>query len=177
MTPPLARSKVLPRKDLAGRSVELREAGKRLVLTNGCFDLLHLGHVRYLEAARRLGDALAVGVNTDASVRRLKGEGRPINPEQERAEVVAALAAVDWVVLFPEDTATELVRALSPAIYVKGGDYSDDPASEGFPVEGHEVMAHGGIVRIVELVPGWSTTDIIRRAMTPAGTGGYNAGS
>src|SRR5947209_19580295 len=110
--------------DEAGRlAAGWRAQGKRLVLANGCFDLLHVGHVRYLEAARALGDALVVGVNGDRSVCHLKGPGRPLVGEDERAEVVAALASVDWVVLFQEDTATALVRMLQPSLYVKGGDY------------------------------------------------------
>src|SRR5262249_15784505 len=120
-TPTPAHSKVLARKELVRRSSALRAAGRTLVLTNGCFDLLHVGHVRYLEEARGVGDALVVGVNSDCSVCRLKGPGRPLVSQDERAEVVAALAAVDWVVLFDEDTALELVRDTRPGVYVKGG--------------------------------------------------------
>src|ERR1043165_7376311 len=98
--------------------------GKRLVFTNGCFDLLHVGHVRYLQAARKLGDALVVALNSDASVRALKGENRPINSEQDRAEVLAALDCVDFITIFPDERVTTLVREVRPQIYVKGGDYT-----------------------------------------------------
>lgn len=145
------------------RNGELIERGERLVLTNGCFDLLHVGHVRYLEAARGLGDALAVAINSDASVRRLKGRDRPVIPETERAELVAALESVKYVTIFAESTASELVAAVQPAIYVKGGDYSPDPAHAHFPVEGHTVLAYGGVVEIVQYVPGYSTSELIRR--------------
>ena len=100
----------------------LREAGQRVVFTNGCFDILHAGHVRYLEAARALGDCLVLGLNTDASVRRLKGETRPVNTELDRAAVVGALVAVDYVVLFDEPTAETLIEKVRPAVYAKGGD-------------------------------------------------------
>lgn len=144
------------------------------MLTNGCFDLIHLGHVRYLEEARALGDALAVAVNGDESVRRLKGHGRPLIPEAERAEVVAGLAAVDWVVVFHEDTAESLVSSVRPAVYVKGGDYSADARSPRFPPEGRAAQAVGGMVRILELVPGRSTSAILERAVTSRPDGGYN---
>jgi rfaE bifunctional protein nucleotidyltransferase chain/domain len=125
--------------------------------------VLHLGHVRYLEAARALGDVLAVAVNGDRSVRRLKGPNRPITGEQDRAAVVAALEAVDLVTIFHEDTAESLVKEICPAVYVKGGDYSSDPASESFPVEGHVVLRQGGEVRVVGYVPGRSSTDTLQR--------------
>jgi len=155
--------KVVARKELALLSARMRAAGRRLVLTNGCFDLLHVGHVRYLEEARALGDALAVGVNSDASVRRIKGNGRPVMPERERAEVLAALEAVDFVTVFDEETAHRLVEELRPAVYVKGGDYSSDPHSVSFPVEGHDVIALGGSVEVVDYVPNHSTSRILRR--------------
>ncbi|MDP3183174.1 MAG: adenylyltransferase/cytidyltransferase family protein, partial [Desulfobaccales bacterium] len=118
------KQKVVNREEAARWVRALQDRGKKVVFTNGCFDLLHLGHVRYLEQARSLGDALLVGVNTDASVERLdKGQGRPITPENDRAAVVAALACVDQVVLFGEDTPLELITALQPDILVKGGDY------------------------------------------------------
>src|SRR5690349_24225226 len=110
------RRKIIELNELANHAKALRDAGKKLVVTNGCFDLLHVGHVRYLEAARALGDALAVAVNSDASVRRLKGPDRPIVPEQDRAEIVAGLRAVDLVVIFDDDTATQLVGAVQPAV-------------------------------------------------------------
>lgn len=153
----------MTRTELASHRQRLRAEGKRLVLTNGCFDILHVGHVRYLDQARLLGDVLVVGVNSDESVRRLKGAGRPVTGEHDRAEVVAALEAVDFVTVFEEDTATELVTAVQPDVYVKGGDYSADPDAPGFPVEGHMVRAYGGEVRIIPFVAGHSTTGILRR--------------
>src|SRR5438874_11280133 len=118
--------KIIDIDQLAERARELRGARKRLVATNGCFDLLHLGHVRYLQAARALGDALAVGLNGDRSVRELKGPGRPINNERDRAEVLAALESVDFVTIFPEVRATRFLEAAAPAIYAKGGDYTSE---------------------------------------------------
>jgi rfaE bifunctional protein nucleotidyltransferase chain/domain len=135
-----------------------RAAGARIVFTNGCFDLIHPGHVRYLAAARALGDVLVVGVNDDASVRRLKGPGRPILRAAERAEVLAGLAAVDHVILFDEDTPRALIVALAPDVLVKGADWE---ASE---IAGHdEVLARGGRVERIEVVPGVSTSELIRR--------------
>jgi D-glycero-beta-D-manno-heptose 1-phosphate adenylyltransferase len=137
--------------------------GQRLVLTNGCFDLLHVGHVRYLLEARALGDALAVGLNSDASVRKLKGAGRPVTPQDERAEIVSALACVDYVTIFNEETAERLVSEVRPQVYAKGGDYSANPEDSCFPAEGHIVRGYGGSVRIVEYVPGCSTTELLHR--------------
>jgi D-beta-D-heptose 7-phosphate kinase/D-beta-D-heptose 1-phosphate adenosyltransferase len=155
--------KILSRRALVQSSLSLRADGKRLVLTNGCFDLLHIGHVRYLELARSLGDALAVGLNSDASVRALKGPDRPLTPESERAEIVAALECVDFVCVFSEATATALVAEVRPAVYAKGGDYSPDPNSPDFPVEGNEVVSYGGRVEIIDYIPGRSTTDLVKR--------------
>jgi rfaE bifunctional protein nucleotidyltransferase chain/domain len=137
----------------------LQAQGGKLVFTNGCFDLLHPGHVGYLEAARSLGDALIVGVNTDDSVKRLEKEPpRPINPEGDRAALVAALACVDRVVLFGEDTPLELITALQPDILVKGGDYRLEE------IVGREVvLARGGAVQVIPLVPGYSTTALLAR--------------
>ena len=135
-----------------------RADGKRIVATNGCFDLLHLGHVRYLQAARELGDCLVVGLNSDRSVRRLKGAGRPINHQEERAEMLAALASVDYVAIFDEDTAHNLLRAIRPDIYVKGGDYTPDVIPEA-PL----IRSMGGSVVVVALVPGRSTTQLLER--------------
>jgi rfaE bifunctional protein nucleotidyltransferase chain/domain len=137
----------------------LQGQGKLAVFTNGCFDLLHLGHVRYLEAARSLGDGLIVGVNTNASVKRLgKGPGRPLNPEVDRARVLAALACVDRVVLFGEETPLALITLLAPDILVKGGDYQLDE------IVGREVvLARGGRVVALPFVPGYSTTGLIER--------------
>lgn len=141
-----------------------REAGRRVVFTNGVFDLLHRGHVTYLDAARGLGDILVVGVNDDASVRRLgKGADRPIVPEADRAFVLAALRSVDAVVLFGEDTPLRLIGALAPDVLVKGGDYDadcTDPMDPRYIVGSAEVRASGGRVRTIDLVPGRSTTAI-----------------
>ena len=141
----------------------MRAEGKTLVLTNGCFDLLHVGHIRYLQAARSLGDALAVALNSDVSVRALKGAGRPIVPEEERAEILAALEAVDFVTVFDDKTAVSLVRDVAPGVYVKGGDYSQDPDDPRFPPEGWAAIDGGGTVRILDYIGGRSTSDLIRR--------------
>ncbi len=136
-----------------------REAGLRLVLTNGTFDLLHIGHVRYLQAAREMGDILVVGINSDASVRGYKGPGRPVVPQDERAEVVAALRCVSYALVFDEPTATELVEALRPEVYVKGGDY----AAGGKPLpEAQAVEACGGEVKVAPFVEGHSASSLIR---------------
>jgi rfaE bifunctional protein nucleotidyltransferase chain/domain len=153
----------LPLDDkILAREVVLKRYGRprkgRLVFTNGCFDLLHRGHVEYLYAARELGDALVVALNTDDSVRRLKGHGRPINSEFDRAVVVAGLACVDAVTFFAEDTPRELIAALLPDILVKGGDYQ--PAEI---VGAAEVEAAGGRVVVVPFLPGRSTTDLLRK--------------
>lgn len=137
-----------------------RERGKKVVFTNGCFDLLHVGHVKYLQKARELGDLLVVGLNTDASVRRLKGEGRPLIQESERAHILAALGCIDYVVLFDEDTPLAVIEALRPAVLVKGGDYSIEN------VVGREVVeANGGRVALIEFVDGRSTTRIIEKIL------------
>lgn len=130
----------------------------RVVLTNGVFDLLHPGHVDILTASRALGDALVVGVNSDASVRRLKGPTRPVRTEQERAVIVAALESVDVVVVFEEDTPLQLIRALTPDVLVKGGDYTVETV-----VGAEEVLGRGGEVIIVPLTPGHSTTGTVER--------------
>ena len=147
---------------------ELRAAGKTVVLTNGHFDLLHVGHVRCLQQAKELGDVLFVGVNSDASTRLLKGDKRPIIPEDERARLVAALECVDYVVIFEERTARRLVELLKPDIYAKGGDYG--PAGKELP-EAEAVAAYGGEVRILPYLPGRSTTDIIRTILERYGGG------
>ena len=147
-------------EDLAAIRAALDAQGQRLVFTNGCFDLLHVGHVRYLQAARALGDALLVAVNGDASVRALKGPARPINNEQDRAEVLAALACVDHVVLFHTERVSEIVRAIRPHIYAKGGDYTVDSLDPGERAALAEV---GAEIRILPLVPGKSTTTTIAK--------------
>jgi rfaE bifunctional protein nucleotidyltransferase chain/domain len=151
-------SKILDREQLKLKAKELTAAGKRIAATNGCFDLLHLGHVRFLQAARNLGDVLIVGINSDASVQSLKGSKRPIVPEDERAQVIAALQAVDYVSIFPETTAEEFLRAINPHVYVKGGDYQLAEVPE-VPV----IEELGGQVKIVELTEGHSTTDLIEK--------------
>lgn len=147
------------REALAARASALRAAGRRVVFTNGVFDILHVGHVRYLQAARALGDALLVGVNADASVQRLKGPTRPVNPQDERAEVVAALACVDAVCVFEEDTPHALIEAVRPQIHAKGGDYASPEALPETPL----VRALGGEVVLLPLVPGRSTTRLLER--------------
>ena len=137
---------------------EVRASGRRLVATNGCFDLLHLGHVTYLEAARNLGDLLLVGVNGDASVRALKGAGRPVNSEQDRALVLAALESVSAVCVFPEMEALSFLRVARPDIYAKGGDYQHKTLPERPAVE-----AYGGQVILIDLVPERSTSALIAR--------------
>lgn len=154
------RSKILDVSALADISAELHRSNRRLVVTNGCFDLLHVGHVRYLETARALGDALAVGVNGDASVRTLKGDGRPLNCAQDRAEVLAALASVDYVVVFPEVRATEFLRQVRPAVYVKGGDYKPETLDADERAALQEV---GAEIRIIPFEVGYSTTSLIER--------------
>ncbi len=141
-----------------------RDAGLRLVVTNGTFDLLHIGHLRYLQQARHLGDLLVVGINSDESVRGYKGPGRPVVPQDERAELVAALRCVDYTVIFNEPTAAELVEALRPDIYVKGGDYG--AGGKDLP-EARIVQSYGGEVRIVPFVPGHSASDLIRKVNAP----------
>jgi D-beta-D-heptose 7-phosphate kinase/D-beta-D-heptose 1-phosphate adenosyltransferase len=151
-------SKILSERDLLARAEALRSRDKTIVFTNGCFDLLHSGHVRYLEEAKRMGDILVVAINNDASVRRLKGASRPIMGEGDRARIVAALQCVDYVTLFPQDTPVDLVRSLQPDIYVKGSDYR----LEDLP-EAAIVLAYGGKVNLVPLVAGVSTSCIIDR--------------
>jgi D-beta-D-heptose 7-phosphate kinase/D-beta-D-heptose 1-phosphate adenosyltransferase len=137
---------------------DAKKERKRVVFTNGCFDLLHRGHVEYLEAARALGDLLIVGINSDESVRRLKGPGRPLLPLEDRSAVLSALSAVDYVVSFSEDTPESLIRELTPDVLVKGGDY------ESREIAGSDwVVAHGGQVVTTHTVQSVSTTDIIRR--------------
>ncbi|MBL7974656.1 MAG: D-glycero-beta-D-manno-heptose 1-phosphate adenylyltransferase [Candidatus Kapabacteria bacterium] len=148
---------ILSRTELADVCNQLRTQGKNIVFTNGCFDILHVGHVTYLQQARMRGDVLIVGVNTDASVRRLKGESRPVNTEQDRAIVLDALRSVDYVTLFDEDTPLELITALLPNVLVKGGDYTPSTI-----VGADVVTQHGGTVEVIPLVEGKSTTNIIK---------------
>ena len=138
----------------------LRASAKRLVVTNGCFDLLHVGHVTYLESARQEGDALLVGVNGDEAVRQLKGQARPVNPEADRAAVLAALESVSGVCIFSESTATRFLAAAQPDIYVKGGDYTLDTINQE---ERRTVEQAGGRVVIIQFVPGKSTTALLQK--------------
>ena len=145
---------------LSGRIEELRGSRKRIVATNGCFDLLHPGHVRYLEAARALGDALVVGVNGDESVGALKGAGRPINNENDRAELVAALQSVDLVTIFPEVRATNFIERVAPDVYVKGGDYN----SETLNAEERAALEKiGSTIEIVPFEKGHSTSALLEK--------------
>ena len=137
---------------------EIRQGGKKIVFTNGCFDILHVGHVRYLTTAKSFGDILIVGLNTDESVKKLKGENRPINNEKDRAEVLLGLKAVDYVVLFGERTAENLVSEIRPDVYVKGADYTVDKIPEA-----KIVKSYGGQIELVKFVDGHSTTNIIRK--------------
>ncbi|MCI0491207.1 MAG: D-glycero-beta-D-manno-heptose 1-phosphate adenylyltransferase [Blastocatellia bacterium] len=153
-------TKIVNLKELIRERERLRREGKLLVFTNGCFDLLHTGHVRYLKEARSLGDALAVALNSDRSVRALKGEGRPILNEAERAEVMAALEAVDYVIVFDEETPRELIARVRPDVLVKGGDWAIDQI-----VGREEVEAAGGRVLSLPYVESSSTTAIIDRIL------------
>jgi rfaE bifunctional protein nucleotidyltransferase chain/domain len=139
---------------------QLRTSGKKLVVTNGCFDLLHLGHVTYLENARNFGDALLIGVNSDAAVSGLKGPGRPVNSETDRASVLAALASVDGVCIFTDTTATKFLAAAQPDIYVKGGDYTLETLNQD---ERRAVESAGGKIILVPFVPGKSTTSLLEK--------------
>jgi D-beta-D-heptose 7-phosphate kinase/D-beta-D-heptose 1-phosphate adenosyltransferase len=159
-----ARHKILSRAEAARAVARARRRGERIVFTNGCFDLLHVGHVRSLEQARGLGDRLVIGVNSDASVRRIKGPSRPIVRARERAEVLAALACVDWVVIFGEATPLQLIRALRPDVLAKGGDWS-----LGAIVGRADVLGWGGSVRRLREIPGVRTSAIARRIRESAG--------
>jgi len=145
---------------LVALGIRYRKEHRRLVLTNGCFDLLHTGHVRYLQQARALGDALIVAVNSDRSVRKLKGPTRPLNSEQDRAEVLAALRCVDYVTIFDEMRVTEVIKKLQPAIYAKGGDYTIETLDAS---EREALRACGAEVKILPLVRGRSTTSLMKR--------------
>ena len=154
------KSKIIPIEQLNLRTAEIRGAGKKLVATNGCFDILHVGHVRYLQAARALGDCLIVGINGDVSTRELKGSGRPVNNENDRAEVVAALAAVDLVTIFPEVRATRFLELSEPAIYVKGGDYTVDSLNDS---EKKILEQIGTEIRIIPFEKGYSTSSLLTK--------------
>jgi D-glycero-beta-D-manno-heptose 1-phosphate adenylyltransferase len=152
--------KIVDLEELSDHCEKLRAAGKKLVATNGCFDLLHVGHVRYLQAARALGDFLAVGLNGDRSVRELKGIGRPITTERDRAELLAALQCVDLVTVFPEIRATRFLAAARPAIYAKGGDYTSETLDE----EERAVLKEiGAEIRLIPFEAGYSTSRLIEQ--------------
>jgi D-beta-D-heptose 7-phosphate kinase/D-beta-D-heptose 1-phosphate adenosyltransferase len=148
------------RQDLVAAVARERAAGRRVVFTNGCFDILHLGHADYLARAKAMGDVLVVGVNTDRSVRRLKGDARPIVPEDDRAALIAALGSVDLVCLFDEDTPLEIVSAVQPDVIVKGSGYTEDTI-----VGADVVKARGGVVAALGELPGRSTRSIIERVL------------
>ena len=156
-TRPAAGSRVLDRNRLMARVAIARRQGARIVFANGCFDILHVGHVRYLEAARALGDLLVVGVNSDEQVRAQKGESRPVVPERERAEVVASLRAVDWVTIFLEPTVEALLLAVRPDIHAKGTDYTEETVPER-----DVVRSYGGRVMIVGDPKDHSSTEMIK---------------
>jgi rfaE bifunctional protein nucleotidyltransferase chain/domain len=153
-------SKILTLDQLAAESGRLRWESQRVVATNGCFDILHVGHVRYLAAAQKLGDVLVVGLNGDDSVRQLKGEGRPVNRERDRAEVLAALESVDYVTIFPENRATNFLRAAAPAVYAKGGDYTADTLDPG---ERAVLDEFGSRIEIIPFEKGYSTSELLTR--------------
>ncbi len=155
--------KVVSQEELILRVGPGKRNGRRVVFTNGCFDLVHPGHVRCLEEAQGLGDVLVVGVNSDASVKQLKGADRPLVPEQERAEILAALAAVDYVVIFDAPTPRELIARLLPDVLAKGGDWGPDEI-----VGREEVEAAGGRVVSLRLAPGYSTTSLLERVRQTA---------
>lgn len=159
-----ATSKILSRTQLRAQVEQWRRAGERITLANGNFDLLHVGHVRYLSGAKALGGKLVVAINSDESVRALKGQGRPIMPEQERAEIVAALADVDAVVIFPERDVRALIREIRPDIQAKGTDYTPDSVPER-----DTVAEYGGRVEIVGDPKDHSTSEIIRSSLKPKG--------
>ncbi|HMO23277.1 MAG TPA: D-glycero-beta-D-manno-heptose 1-phosphate adenylyltransferase [Candidatus Melainabacteria bacterium] len=149
---------LLERAELEEFSKKMREVGKKIVTTNGCFDILHVGHVRILKESRKLGDLLLVGINSDASVRRLKGPDRPINSAENRAEILLSLQCVDYVTIFDEATPVEFLSLVKPDIHVKGADYKPEDLEETPVVE-----AGGGKVHILALVPGHSTTSLVQK--------------
>jgi len=153
------RDKIIAWDQLPAWRKNIRTAGKKLVVTNGCFDLLHPGHVTYLENARNFGDALLVGINGDDAVRGLKGAGRPVNSQDDRAAVLAALESVSGVVIFPDQTATKFLAAAQPDIYVKGGDYTLETLNQD---ERRAVESAGGQIKLVPFVPGKSTTALLK---------------
>ena len=152
--------KIVELEELADRCARLRAVGKKIVATNGCFDLLHVGHVRYLQAARELGDILAIGLNGDRSVRELKGTGRPLRSANDRAEILAALQCVDLVTVFPQIRATQFLAAVSPAVYVKGGAYVVDTLNDD---EQSILNKAGAKIRLIPFQAGYSTSRLIEQ--------------
>jgi len=152
------RKKIIELNELEGIINQSKEEGKKIVFTNGCFDILHIGHIHLLKQARKFGDILVIGLNSDSSVRDLKGKKRPIIPENERAELLAALEVTDYITIFTEKTACRVLEVIKPDVYVKGGDYSPTSLPE-WPV----VERNGGQIRIIPLEEGRSTTNIINR--------------
>lgn len=164
-------ARVIPRRSVRALCARLRSEGKRIVFTNGCFDLLHAGHARYLRRAAALGDVLLVGLNSDASVRRLKGAGRPVQGAADRAYLLASLSCVSYVTVFPEDTPARLIGEIIPHVLVKGGDW------KGREIVGADVVrSHGGAVKTIRFLPGRSTTSIIARAAELGGKGRGSSG-
>jgi D-beta-D-heptose 7-phosphate kinase/D-beta-D-heptose 1-phosphate adenosyltransferase len=152
--------KILSQGELKKEIEKLKGAGKRIVFTNGCFDILHTGHTRYLREARKLGDVLVLGLNSDASIRSIKGEKRPIVPEAERADVMASLESVDYLTIFNEPTPLELIELLKPDVLVKGGDWAEKDI-----VGGDAVRKWGGTVAVIPEIKGASTTNIIEKIL------------
>ena len=155
------RSKVIPRTRIASLCNRLRRQGKTIVFTNGVFDIIHMGHVHYLSKAKAMGDVLIIGLNTDASVRKIKGPGRPINRQSDRAGVLSALEFVDYVVYFSEETPARLIRQVRPDVLVKGADYRISEI-----VGADFVTSYGGKVKRIALLPGRSTTRLMSRKMS-----------
>lgn len=155
-------AKVLSRPEVVGRLSRRARGGRTLALANGCFDILHVGHVRYLEAAKKEADLLLVALNADASVRRLKGEGRPLQSQEDRAEILASLSAVDFVTVFEEDTAVPLIEALEPDVHCKGTDYTEETVPER-----EAVLRHGGRIAIVGDPKDHATSEILKRLRRP----------
>ena len=150
--------KIINKKVIEKTIEKLKKENKNIVFTNGCFDILHVGHVRYLKESSKFGDVLIVGLNSDSSVKKLKGETRPINNENDRAEILCALNFVDYVIIFDEDTPEKLLDAIKPDIYTKGADYTIDTLPEA-----KTVLKNGGKVEFINLVQGKSTTNIIKK--------------
>ncbi len=152
--------RILRRQELKADLDMIKQAGKSVAFTNGCFDILHAGHVTYLEEAKKAADVLVLALNSDSSIRAIKGEKRPLIPEAQRAQVVAALACVDYVTIFSEDTPLELIRYLKPDILVKGGDWTEDQLAGGT-----DVKSWGGKILLIPVVPGISTTNIVAKIL------------